>query len=111
MPNNKKVKKVKEPTQTEINDELMRKYGEYMGIDPHDTTVKEFTRDEQIARYAKNIMFWKNEMASIDLNSASNTAKIKQLIVSDAYTQAYIAIEQFPKKMQKAIYDAQKNIK
>ena len=53
-----------------IDKELRDEYEEEFGVDSHDTeSSRYFTHDEQIERYAKNMMFWVRHQPNVGSKS------------------------------------------
>lgn len=90
---------------TELNNEYMKKYEEYTGINANDTSSKKFTEAQQIERYAKNIAFWEKEYIKPSPNhTAEMTAR--SFLVSHARVEMIQKIkDMFPEDVIKKIMD------
>jgi len=64
----------------EIRKEYVRKFGE----ESQENSYRCFTRDEQIERYAENLIFWLERMDEIDLEDFGSKGFTKSQIASNA---------------------------
>lgn len=97
------MQNIKKEYYTELDNEFKKKYAEYTGVDPSDTSYSKFSQEHQIERYARNIAFWQLEQPNIDLNSDGKLLA-RSFMVSNALSSMIQRMhDNFDKKTQKKI--------
>lgn len=87
----------------EVDNELRIKYRNYMGVDPDDATFRQFTTEQQIERYARNLSFWIIEQNSVTLES-SGKEFARNFFISNNYAELVKKIKsKFNKNDEKKI--------
>ena len=97
-----------------VDNELRAKYENEFKKDSRDDTMRLFTEEEQVDRYAKMLLFWDVNRPSIrdmgDVISDPNLAA-KVFYISDMRSQVHKAImEKFDERVQKLIGDKYKHL-
>lgn len=89
----------------ELDEEFKRKYKEYVGVEPTDTSNSFFTEKQQIERYAKNIAFWKKELVDATFDSDGKTLA-RSFMISQAHSNIMNKIKKkFSPEIQKKIIE------
>ena len=85
-----------------------KRYKDYVGIDPFDTTCQLFTEEQQVERYAKNVAFWVTErqlLGELDTDSVEPVKYQKLCVVDSGYTKILDRVkDSFDEDVQKRIF-------
>lgn len=73
---------------------LKRKYKQTFGTDSLDNSVKQYSRDEIIVRYIKNLQFWTNELPEITPGVTKFTVAV-HAICSNAISELWKKVEEY----------------
>ena len=92
--------------------ELRYKYEEEFKIDSRDKSVKSFTEEEQVDRYAKMMFFWDiNQVLNNDDVISDPKLTAKYFYISNVRSQTYHTImTRFDNTMQKLIFKRYKEL-
>src|SRR5437868_2144358 len=90
----------------EVEREIRKEYVQKFGEESLKNYYRSFTRDEQIERYAENLIFWLERMGEIDLEGFGSKVFAKRYIASNATTSLITKMERtLPSDMIKDIIE------
>ena len=93
-----------------IDRELRKAYEDEFGLDTKDTGDSYYTHEEQIERYAKNILFWIKHRPTIDLDEIDSDVQAILLYVSSQMTRLQHKILELTPALQKSIHGRVKEL-
>ena len=94
-----------------IDRELRKEYEDEFGLDTKDTGYSYYTHEEQIERYAKNILFWdKHRPKEIMSREIASDVQAKSFYVSSQMTRLQHKILELTPALQKSIHGRVKEL-
>jgi hypothetical protein len=90
----------------ELDNEYREKYFKYMNVDSKDVSLKSFTEQQQIERYAKNVAFWQTQYSEAGSNFDKTDGKTsaRSFFVSNQYAEIIDMVkDKFSEDIQKEI--------
>ena len=93
-----------------IDRELRKEYEDEFGLDTTDTGYSYYTHEEQIERYAKNMLFWIKHRPSIDHDKIDSDVQALLFYVSSQMLRLQHKILELTPALQKAIHGRVKEL-
>ena len=87
-----------------IDSELRKEYENEFGLDTKDTGYIYYTHEEQVERYAKNMLFWINHRPNIDYEEIDSDVQAILFYVSSQMTRLQHKILELTPELQKSIH-------
>ena len=87
-----------------IDRELRKEYEDEFGLDTKDIGYSYYTHEEQIERYAKNILFWNKHRPAIDLDDIDPDTQAILFYVSSQMTRLQHKLLELTPALQKSIH-------
>ena len=94
-----------------IDRELRKEYEDEFGLDTKDTDQSYYTHEEQIGRYAKNMLFWdKHRPKEIMSREIGSDVQANSFYVSSQMTRLQHKILELTPALQKSIHGRVKEL-
>ena len=93
-----------------IDRELRKEYEDEFGLDTKDTGYSYYTHEEQIERYAKNMLFWYKHRPKIDFEEIDSDVQAKLFYVSSQMSRLQHKILELTPALQKSIHGRVKEL-
>ena len=93
-----------------IDRELRKEYEDEFGLDTKDTGYSYYTHEEQIERYAKNMLFWIKHRPTIDLDEIDSDVQAILFYVSSHMSRLQHKILELTPELQKSIHGRVKQL-
>ena len=87
-----------------IDRELRKEYEDEFGLDTKDTGYSYCTHEEQIERYAKNMLSWSKHRPNIDVEKIDSDVQAKIFYVSSQISRLQRKILELTPALQKSIH-------
>ena len=87
-----------------IDREHRKEYENEFGLDTKDTGYSYYTHEEQIERYAKNILFWISHKPNYDYEDIDSDVQATLFYVSSQMTRLQHKILELTPELQKSIH-------